>query len=106
MLKNSVIICAILIFSFGFGYFMTYHVGSEREILISITSPNEIGLIENGREPDITFLKLADTPYGEDIKLLKVSTHFVWDGQSNIYNHIAEWLSSIEVESYPDLAGN
>ena len=71
--------------------------------LIRIESEDQHNYIVNGKVPNIDFVSLRDTPYAEEVKILKVKYCPTIDHLFNSEYTIDEWLGAIGIRSYPEL---
>ncbi len=78
-----------------------YNFPFEYRILISADNNTFKYLIEE-QKPYITVISLQDTPYADNIKMLKVRAHAVW-GEDNTpyYGAVIRWLNSLNIRNYP-----
>ena len=84
-----------------FAVAMTFNVKSEASIVISLNSKSQLYALMEGREPDTTFVSIQNTPFAPNIKILRVKTHFVWGGESNMHDQLSLWLDDLGITSYP-----
>jgi len=86
----------------GVSLFLTFNVRMQHSITISIENDTQILLLIKGHEPETTFESIQDTPYGDNIKILKVNTHHIWGGTRGLNEQLSSWLSSLNITSYPE----
>ena len=84
---------------------VTLNVPSSYTTLIRIKTQEQYTYIIAGKEPIIEFDSLKDTPYGDEVKILKikyrVTPEHLWrSGSGKII--VDEWLSNTGIISYPE----
>lgn len=85
----------------GFAFFATYNFNSLESITIRLDSDLQKSQLINGRIPDIKFYSLQDTPYGNNIKILRVLTHYSWgEGYHTITDKLSNWLNIFGITNY------
>ena len=90
-----------------FAVLMTYNLKTRESIPVEIDNANQITLLKQGRNPDISFVSLQPIPFASDIYNLSVDTHFSWgEGAGEMGTHLTKWLNKIGVKSFPDYSIN
>ncbi len=78
-------------------------VKTEYTTLIRIDTEKQYNYIIRGEEPYITFISLRDTPYDDEIKILKVKYHTSTEHLFDSTRIIGEWLGNTGIRNYPEL---
>ncbi len=99
-MKEFMVVMLVLIVIVGFAIGMTFNVRTGHSITISLENDTQKQLLIEGRAPDTTFVSLQDTPYGDNIKILRVKSHHVWGGENRVSDELSKWLDTIQVTSY------
>ena len=106
-MKTAITIILIIALGAGFGMLLGLNVKTGYSTLIRIDNDIQCQAVVNGQEPDIVFESLRDTPFGDNIKILKVNFHITTDDMNLFVNngddHVGGWLDSIGIRNYPGL---
>ena len=100
-IKEFLVAIGVLIGIVIFAIIMTYNIKDGQLITISLDNQEQLMQLTKGHPPDTSFVSVQDTPFGDNIKILRVDTHFAWgEGYSVLDKQIEAWLDSIGVKYY------
>ena len=102
-MKNVLAVVAIFAFAFVCACLMALNVKTGYTTLIRIESQEQYEYIISGDEPTIAFVSLRDTPYADEVKILKVNYHTTAECLFDSTRVVDDWLGNVGIRSYPEL---
>jgi len=102
-MKQVGFVILVFVFIFALASLCALNIKSSYTTLIRIETEEQYQQIISGNEPAITFVSLRDTPYANEVKILKVKYHTTIKYFWNSGQMISEWLGNIGIRNYPEL---
>lgn len=102
-MKHLLMAVGIILLIFVSACLMALNVKSGYTTLIRIDNQEQYEYIIKGKEPIINFVSLRDTPYAEEVKILKIRYHTTTKHLFSSSKVVSEWLGEIGVRHYPEL---
>lgn len=103
LMKIAGITVLAFVFLFALASVIALTTKSSYTTLIRIETEEQYQEIISGDEPIITFVSLRDTPYAEEVKILKVKYHTTLEHFWHSGAVIDDWLGEMGIRNYPEL---
>jgi len=82
---------------------LAINVKSSYTTLIRVDTVEQHDYIVQGKEPNIDFVSLQDTPYNEEVKILRLKYHTTIRHLFDSDHVVDEWLGAVGIRNYPKL---
>lgn len=101
-MKCPIIIILAVVAILLLSVILTLNVRMDYTTVVRVESVEQHTYLVQGREPEIRFVSLRDTPFGDEVKILKVRYHTTIDCLFNSKGFLEEWLAGGGMRNYPE----
>ncbi len=104
-LKVILVMAGVFLSAFVLIGLLVLNVKSSYTTLIRIENQEQYDSIIRGKEPIIDFVSLRDTPFANEVKILKIKFHTTIEHFFDSSKVVSDWLGEIGIRDYPELVG-